>query len=119
MISETYSQAAGAKYLLDACIPVGIQELSYEYVESTKILPQGTPDQTVLETAKKHGLIVITMDKKFVQRAMSERTPIIWQNNEGERYLIHGELITSGCVRKSFRAKRTKYLLRNDEIIAP
>jgi hypothetical protein len=108
------------KYLLDACVPLGLMELwSGEYAEVNKILPQGSPDENVLIEAKRRGLIVITCDKGFVQRALYDYTPIIWQNHRGDRFLIECKLVTKGHPVRSLKGKRTRDLLRRDSIVLP
>lgn len=107
------------KYLLDACMPLGLMELwSGEYVESTRILPNGASDEMVFEEAKKRGLIVITCDKGFIIRAMRENVPIIWQF-KSERFLVHGKMIGIKCPQRSVNGIRTRYILRSDSIILP
>lgn len=118
-MSKQISVDPNAKYLLDACIPRGPKDFSSEYVQLEEILEHSTSDEVILETAKKLGLIVITQDKGFVQRALSEHVPIIWQTYKGERYLVQGERIDQNCVCKSLKSKRTKYILKNDAVIFP
>jgi predicted nuclease of predicted toxin-antitoxin system len=107
------------KYLVDACVPLGLMELwSGEYVEVTRILPDGTSDEMVFEEAKKRGLTVITCDRGFVVMAIRENIPIIWQYGS-DRFLIHGNIVERNCSMKSPRGKRTRDLLRRDAIILP
>lgn len=106
------------KYLVDECVPLGLMELwSGEYVELTRILPNGSSDEIVFEEARKRGLTVITCDRGFVVMAMRENTPIIWQY-DNDRFLIHGKIIERDCPTKS-PSKRTRDLLRRDAIILP
>lgn len=108
------------KYLLDECIPPNLMDLwSGEYVEATRILPYGTPDDLVLFEAKRRGLVVITRDKGFIQRAINEQTPIIWQSDKGDRFLIEYKLVTEGCSLKYIKGKKTRDLLRRDSVILP
>jgi len=118
---KTTHENSGPKYLLDACVPIGIQELlSREYIESTQILSHDAPDDVVLEEAKKLGLVVITMDVRFVLKCMTQNEDIIYQNAKGERYYMHSssQLFATNCIQESVD-KRTKYLLRNDVVMLP
>ena len=118
---KTIHEKSGPKYLLDACVPIRIQELSSrEYIESTQILSHNAPDDVVLEEAKKLGLVVITMDVRFVLRCIIQNEDIIYQNAKGERYYIDSssQLFATDCIQESVD-KRTKYLLRNDVVMLP
>ena len=109
------------KFLLDACIPLGLKELlSGDYVESVQILPHDTPDNIILEEANQRNLVVITRDVKFVLQTILKNHDIVYQNQHNERYYIHGlaELIEKNCSEKSVD-KRTKYLLKNETVIIP
>lgn len=51
------------KYLLDACVAPSLLELwSGEYVESTRILPEGASDEVVFEEAKKRTKHILRTD---------------------------------------------------------
>jgi hypothetical protein len=101
------------KYLLDVHIPLGPHELlSGEYVEATKIFPQGTPDDFIWYEAKRRGLTVITCDKGFVEISVCQKyTPIIWQDQKGDRHLVDLKLVAKGCPSRSLvRSGKTKWL---------
>lgn len=111
-----------ARYLLDECVPIGYKEAtSKEYLELKEILPTGTSDHVILDQARKLGLIVITMDIKFILSAMIQNHDIIYQNKRGYRFYMHSlsKLIEKDCNQKSFGKRITKHLLRNDVIIIP
>lgn len=106
-------------FFVDACIPQGIKELSSDqYVFSTDVLPCNASDDCVFEEAKKQNRIVITKDIGFIIRTLSKNENIVLQTNDGKRILLAGIIIDQNCPHKSVD-RRTKYLLKNDEIIIP
>ena len=106
-------------FLIDECLPISVQEfISGEYIHSTELLPRGTPDETVLEKARKLGLVVITIDVRFVLETINKNQDIIYQNRKGERHYIRSNIFSTNCSQKSIK-KETKYLLENDLIIIP
>ena len=109
-----------AKYLLDECLPVSVQEfISGEYIHFPRFLPYGTPDDVILEEASKRGLIIITKDIKFVLQTITKNQDIIYQNMQGERHYIRSHLFATNCFKRKSVEKKTQYLLENDLIIVP
>ncbi len=106
-------------FFVDACIPQGIKELSSDqYVFSTDILPCNASDDCVFEEAKKRNRIVITKDIGFIIRTLIKNENIVLQTQDGKRILLAGIIIDQNCPHKSVD-RRTKYLLKHDEIIIP
>ena len=109
------------QFLLDECIPLGINEMIFgDCVRSIDLLYCGAPDEMVFEEAKKRELTIITSDVRFVLWSITKNQDIIFQNNKCERYFIHSEskLIDTNCFYKPVD-KKTKYLLMNDMIVVP
>jgi hypothetical protein len=121
MMMEKASPDFQLKYLIDECVTMVPQDIAAKNcINCKEILPEGTPDEAVLEEATKRGLIVITNDIRFVLNTVIQNRCIVYQNNKGERHYIKGssELIAKNCKRRNPDAK-TKYLLLNDDIIFP
>ena len=91
------------RFLLDE----GIQP-KYSFKLAPKFLPlraiarPGSPDWIVLERAKEMELIVITEDKGFIARAISEGEVIIYQTEWGDRFEVRSRLIETGCRSKKW-----------------
>ena len=89
------------RFLLDE----GIQP-KYSFRLAPKFLPlraiarPGSPDWIVLERAKEMELIVITQDKGFITRAISEGETIIYQTEWGDRFEVRSKLIERDCKSK-------------------
>lgn len=96
-----------AKYLLDEnCGMEG--RLDPQFLFFRNLVRPGTPDWLVLEIAKEHNLIITTRDKGLVLRAISEEEDIVYQTEWGDRILVKGKIIQSGC-------KVKKQIAHNDE----
>lgn len=91
-------------FILDENIqPSEYEKKSSKYINMRQIRKPGTPDWVLLEEAKEHNGVIITMDKGFVLRAIIEFHDIIYQTPWGDRYYIDGRntrLIKQGCQSK-------------------
>jgi len=106
-------------FFVDACIPQGVKELSSDqYLLSIDILPHNAPDDCVFEEANKRNRIVITKDIGFIIRTLIKNENIVLQTFDGKRILLAGITIDQNCPSKGLD-KRSKYLLKNDEIVIP
>lgn len=106
-------------FLVDECLPVSVQELiSGEYIHSTELLPHGAPDNEVLEQAQKNNLILVTADMKLALKIAMDNQKVIFQNQNGERFLVHGKFIGTNLNQSNLEIK-TKYLLKNNLIVVP
>jgi len=107
------------KYLLDACVPMGVSEfLSSDYLRSCDIIPHNAPDEMVLKIADKRRRLVITMDYLFIIRTICKNKEIVFQSRDGRRILLIPQLIEENCSPRSID-NRTQFLLKNNEIIIP
>ncbi|PBO84538.1 MAG: hypothetical protein COA77_08845 [Thaumarchaeota archaeon] len=106
-------------FFVDACVPQGVKELSSEqYLSSIDVLSRDASDDCIFEEAKKRNRIVITKDIGFVIRTLIKNENIILQTFDGKRILLSGITIDENCPSKS-PDKRTKYLIKNNEIMIP
>ena len=86
-----------ARYLLDENCTTKDNEPSPEFLPFRVLIKIGTPDWLLLEIAKEHNLIITTRDKGLVLRAVSEEQDIVYQTEWGDRILVKGKIIQSGC----------------------
>lgn len=79
------------KYLLDENISkYSLVKPSCKYVKSTEVLLRGISDDKILDKAIEKNLLVITRDVKFILYALSKNQNIIYETNEGVRFLFDG-----------------------------
>ncbi|MEM4379768.1 MAG: hypothetical protein QXL01_03675 [Thermoplasmatales archaeon] len=62
-------------------------------VLARQIVKPGTPDDILFEEAVKRNLIIVTHDVKFVLRAAIKGKNIIYEDDDGFRFLIPGKAI--------------------------
>ena len=106
-------------FLVDECLPISVQEfISGEYIHSTELLPHGALDNEVLEEAQKNNLILITADRKLALKIAMDNQKVIFQNQNGERFLLHGKFLGNHSNQPCIEFK-TKYLLKNNLIVVP
>ena len=106
-------------FLIDECLPISIQEfISGEYIHSLELLPKGAPDDSVLEEAQKNNLILVTADMKLALKIAIDNQKVVFQKQNGERFLIHGKFLGNNSNQLNLDSK-TKYLLENNLIIVP
>lgn len=107
------------KFIVDECLPFGPKELiSPEYIHVTELFEPGTPDEILLEESINRGLTIITRDNHLVFRTIAKKREIIYQNRDGERYLLTAKLVDTNCSQKK-PEKQTEYILKNDVVIIP
>ena len=106
-------------FFLDACVAQGIKDLSSEqHMFSSDVIPHNASDDTVFEEAKKRNRIVVTKDIGFIVKTLIKNESIVFQTKDGKRILLAGKLIDEDCPHRSV-GKKTKYLLKNNEIVVP
>lgn len=94
------------RFLLDEGIqPKRSFNLSPKFLPLRAIARPGSPDWIVLERAKEMDLIVITEDKGFITRAISEGETIIYQTEWGDRFEVRSKLIETGCRSKKYASR--------------
>lgn len=107
------------KFLLDECTPLIPSDwIAGTCIRSTCILSQGISDHTLFEESKKRNLTIITCDYGFVIRAVIDGRPIIYQDQKGDRYMVHSKFFMKNHFRKRV-SDITKYILLNDEVMRP
>ena len=92
LINKIHDQIHKPKYLLDENISkYFLGKPSCKYVKFNEFLLNGTPDEKVLDKAIEKNLIIVTKDVKFIIYALSKNQNIIYETNEGARFLFDGK----------------------------
>ena len=80
------------KYLLDENISkYFLGKPSCKYVRFNELLLNGTPDEKVLDKAIEKNLIIVTRDVRFVIYALTKNQNIVYETNDGARFLFDGK----------------------------
>lgn len=93
LISQKISQLLHKpRYILDENISgYCFSKPSSLYLRSSTLVPRGTSDEELLKKANEKNRIVITRDVKFVISTVIKKQKIIYETNEGHRFLFNGK----------------------------
>ena len=104
-----------AKYILDECVSVKSGFHSEVFVKSVDLLGQGASDDEIFEASKKLKMSIITKDRGFALKILSEKFPVIYQCEEKTVMIIPEKVIITPELSEPI----SYYLLDTEKIIVP
>lgn len=108
------------KLLFDECITIHYEYGTkyflkrQRYETSIDILGDGTKDDQILEYARQKRRIIVTCDKRFIQKLLDKRMPVVCVFSNGS--MVKMEKI--GHIKDPNR-EITRYAIKNDTIVIP
>lgn len=104
-----------AKYILDECVSAKSDFYRGVFVQSVDLVGQGASDDEIFEVSKKLKMLIITKDRSFALKILSEKYPVIYQC-EGKTVMIVPEKI---IITPKLSDPITYYLLDEEKIVVP
>ena len=104
-----------AKYILDECVSVKTGFHRSVFVQSVDLVGQGASDDEIFEASKKLKMSIITRDRGFALKILSEKYPVIYQCEEKTAMIVPEKVI----ITPKLSDPLTYYLLDSERIIVP
>ena len=92
IFQESFQRSKRPRFALDENLAgcYGIKPKSC-YVEAKELVRPGSSDMLFYLKASRRNLLVITHDIRFVLKILTQKQDIIYENHDGERYLLTGK----------------------------
>ena len=108
------------KIVLDEANPVSkFAKLYLNVLNARDIVPEGTPDEELLQVAEKNNLKIVTRDRRFALLAISEHKDVIYEDDHGQWIHLKGKVILANRKDRKYCCKKTMHILYSDEVIRP
>lgn len=104
-----------AKYILDECVSSKPHFHDDNFVQLVDLLGQGASDDEIFKLSKKLKMLIVTKDRAFALKILSEKNPVIYQCYEKTVLIIPKEVIQSPKLSDPI----AYHLLESESVIIP